>query len=124
MSDFENVDGYIQSFSGDTRKHLEALRTIIRKSVPDAEELINYNIAAFTLRKGAKREEQLMMAGYEKHIGFYPHPSTIEKFWDRLSEYKKGKGSVQFPIGQPLPEALLVEMIQYRLDLINKSQPS
>lgn len=56
-----------------------------------------------------------MIAGYRSHVGFYPHPTTIEAFSDRLAEYKFAKGSVQFPFDKPIPNDLIVEMVKYRL---------
>lgn len=112
--DFQTVDNYIESFDGKTQEFLLKLRFIIREAVPEAEELINYNIAAFALIQGGKREEQIMMAGYKKHVGFYPHPTTMEYFWDRLKNYKRAKGSVQFPLDKPLPKKLIIEMVKWR----------
>jgi uncharacterized protein YdhG (YjbR/CyaY superfamily) len=59
-----------------------------------------------------------MMAGFKNHVGFYPHPTTMERFWDQLDDFKKAKGSVQFPLNKPLPRELIVKMIQYRLGLL------
>lgn len=61
-----------------------------------------------------------MIAGYKTHVGFYPHPTTIEKFDSKLSDYKKGKGSVQFPLNKPLPKKLIESMVKYRMELLNK----
>lgn len=119
MNQFASVESYINSFDGKAKEYLQQMRSIILEIVPDTEELINYNIAAFTLTKGGKREEQLMMAGYKKHIGFYPHPTTMEFFWEALGDYKKAKGSVQFPLSKPLPEDLIKEMVKYCKNLID-----
>ncbi len=83
-------------------------------------ELLNYNIPAYTLTENGKRAEQIMIAGYKKHVGLYPHPTTIEKFDAELSEYKRAKGSVQFPLNKPLPKELIEKMIRYRMELLNK----
>lgn len=120
MAKFESVDAYIESFSGKTKTQLEQLRAIIHAMAPGCEELINYNIAAFALVEGGKRDQQIMIAGFTKHVGFYPHPTTIEHFWDQLDAYKKAKGSVQFPLDAPLPEALIRAMIRYRQALLNE----
>jgi len=118
MNGFDTVDSYIDSFEGSTKDYLVQLRSIIRECLPNSTELINYNIAAFTLLEGGKREEQIMIAGYKNHVGFYPHPTTMEYFWHKLEDYKKAKGSVQFPINKPLPKLLIQEMIKYRVDLL------
>ncbi len=112
------IDEYIGGFDGIANHYLNELRALINETVPDCEELMNYSIPAFALVKGGKREQQIMIAGYKKHVGLYPHPSTMEKFWDKLEGYKKAKGSVQFPLNKPLPKGLIQEMIEYRLQLI------
>lgn len=118
MNQFKSVESYIQSFEGKAKEYLEEIRSIIHDVVPETKELINYNIAAFTLVEGGKREEQIMIAGYKKHIGFYPHPTTMEYFWNQLDGFKKAKGSVQFPLNKPLPKDLIIKMIKYRLELL------
>ncbi len=67
-----------------------------------------------------KRVEQIMIAGYKKHVGLYPHPTTMEKLDTELSAYKQAKGSVQFPLDKPLPKELIEKMIRYRMELLNK----
>jgi uncharacterized protein YdhG (YjbR/CyaY superfamily) len=70
------------------------------------------------LVEGGKRDQQVMIAGYKKHVGLYPHPSVIEKFDKELEGYKKAKGSVQFPLDKPPPKDLIVRMIKYRAELL------
>jgi uncharacterized protein YdhG (YjbR/CyaY superfamily) len=60
-----------------------------------------------------------MIAGYARHVGLYPHPTTMEHFDAALKGYKKGKGSVQFPLDEPLPTALIERMIAYRAKLLS-----
>lgn len=59
-----------------------------------------------------------MIAGHKKHVGFYPHPTTMEKFDSELTEFKRGKGSVQFQLDRPLPKDLIERMVRYRMELI------
>lgn len=120
MKQFDNVESYLQSFQGKAKEYLEDIRSIIHAVVPDSKELINYNIVAFTLIEGGKRDQQIMIAGYKKHIGFYPHPTTMEHFWKELDEFKKAKGSVQFPLNKPLPKSLIIEMIKFRMELLKE----
>lgn len=109
------VDDYIATQSADVQKALEELRTVIWQSSPYVHELINYNIPAFVLVEGGKREQQIMIAGYKKHIGFYPHPKVIEEFKEQLSAFKFAKGSIQFPLNIPLPKELIAKMVKYRV---------
>lgn len=109
------IDAYIANQPPETRQALEELRACIRQAAPGVTELINYNIPAFALVEGGKRDQQIMIAGYAKHVGFYPHPAVIEAFAEQLAGYKSAKGSVQFPLNHPLPKALVIEMVKYRL---------
>jgi uncharacterized protein YdhG (YjbR/CyaY superfamily) len=114
----KEVDAYIAMQPSETQRALEELRSYIRQAAPQASELMNYNIPAFALVEGGKRDKQIMIAGYSKHVGFYPHPATIELFSEQLSEYKFAKGSVQFPLSKPIPKELVIEMVRYRLSQV------
>ena len=109
------VDDYISTQSADAQKALKELRTMIWESSPYVCELMNYNIPAFALVEGGKREQQIMIAGYQKHVGFYPHPDVIEKFKEQLVDFKYAKGSVQFPLSKPMPKELVVGMVKFRV---------
>lgn len=61
-----------------------------------------------------------MIAGYKKYVGLYPHPTVMENFDSELTNYKKGKGSVQFPLDAPLPKQLIIKMIKYRVALLKQ----
>ncbi|KIX22197.1 hypothetical protein SY27_05945 [Flavobacterium sp. 316] len=114
----KTVDDYFNTQPEKTKKALIELKKCILKVKPNATELFNYNIPAYSLVEGGKREQQIMIAGYKKHVGLYPHPTTMEKFDLELSEYKKGKGSVQFPLDKPIPIDLVERMIKYRIQLL------
>lgn len=115
---FETVEEYITSQPEQVKNALIELKKYVLEAAPDAIELINYNIPAYSLVEGGKRDQQIMIAGFKHHVGLYPHPATIERFHKELSEYKKGKGSVQFPIDKPLPKELIIKMIKYRFELL------
>ncbi len=114
------IERYISNQPSKTQKALREIWEYIKAAAPDAEETINYQIPAFTLIKGGKREQQIMIAGYKNHIGFYPHPTTIEKFQKELSLYKSAKGSVQFPLDSPIPKELIIKMVKFRLKEVSK----
>lgn len=117
---YNSVVEYINAQPEQTKKALLELKDCILKVAPNATELLNYNIPAYALVKDGKREQQIMIAGYKKHVGLYPHPTTMEKFEPELTEYKRGKGSVQFPLDKPLPKDLIIKMIKYRKELLNE----
>jgi uncharacterized protein YdhG (YjbR/CyaY superfamily) len=105
-----SIDDYIAAFPPETRKALEELRALIRASAPDATESISYAIPTFDLNG-----HLVHFAGYEKHIGFYPTGRGIEAFKEELDAYKSGKGSVQFPLGQPIPRDLVRRIVEFRV---------
>ncbi len=111
----QDVDEYIASQPPETLRALEELRSCIGEAAPEATELMNYGIPAFALVDGGKRDKQIMIAGYPKHVGVYPGPDVIEAFADRLAPYKFAKGSVQFALDKPIPKDLVVGMVRYRL---------
>ncbi|WP_372933432.1 iron chaperone [Mariniphaga sediminis] len=121
MPNFETIDDYIANQPEETQKVLQELRSIIKEAAPDAIEILNYKIPSFTLVPGGKRDQQIMMAGYAKFVGFYPFPTTMEKFSDELKDYKQGKGSVQFPLEKPLPKDLIIRMVKFRKEEIRKN---
>ena len=104
-----DVDKYMLPFPKNTQQLMEQLRKTILKAVPEAEEIISYNMPAY------KYYGMLVyFAGYKNHIGFYPMPSAIEAFKKDLSVYKSAKGSVQFPLDKPLPLQLVTKMVTFR----------
>ena len=107
---FSTIDAYIATFSKDTQDILTTLRATIRAAAPDAQETISYQVPTFTL-KGTL----VQFAAHTHHIGFYPAPSGIAAFQDELSAYKRAKGSVQFPLDQPLPLDVIRRIVQFRV---------
>ena len=118
MPKYKSIDEYLNDQPENVRTALTGLRDCILTAVPEAVEMVNYNIPAYALIKDGKRDQQIMIAGYKNHVGLYPHPSVMEKFEKELEGFKKGKGSVQFPLDKPLPRDLIIRMIKYRMELI------
>ena len=86
------------------------MRTAIKKAAPKAEEGIGYKMPAYKLNGVL-----VYFAGYAKHIGFYATPTGHEQFKKELSVYKEGKGSVQFPLNEPLPISLITKIVKFRV---------
>lgn len=120
MPNFETIDDYIANQPKQVQIVLQELRSIINEAAPDALEILNYKVPSFSLVPGGKRDQQIMMAGYAKFVGFYPFPTTMAAFSDELKDYKQGKGSVQFPLGIPLPKDLIIRMVKFRREEILK----
>lgn len=105
-----SIDEYIDSFPPDVRQILQELRQTIKEAAPQAQETISYRMPTFTLHGNL-----VHFAAFSKHIGFYPTPSGIEAFNEELSRYKRAKGSVQFPMDEPLPLSLIRRIVEYRV---------
>ncbi|MBN3034832.1 MAG: DUF1801 domain-containing protein [Bacteroidales bacterium] len=90
---------------------LSSLREVIREKAPEAEEGIAYSMPSYK----AFNKPLVYFATFKNHIGFYATPSGHEQFAMELSRYKQGKGSVQFPLDQPLPLELIGRIIESRV---------
>ena len=107
---FKNIDEYISIQTPELQILLEQIRQTIKKAAPEAEEVISYKMPAF------KYHGMLVyFAAYKKHIGFYATPTGHAEFKEELSVYKQGKGSVQFPLTQPLPLNLITRIVKFRV---------
>ena len=109
---FESIDEYIAAFPEPVRAILEEMRRIIHEAAPDAVEAIAYQIPTF----GLKGKNLVHFAAFRNHIGFYPTSSGIEAFQAELSPYKTSKGTVQFPLGEPIPHDLVRRIVAFRVD--------
>lgn len=105
-----SIDEYIATFPKDIQNILEELRAAIKAAAPDAEEKISYQMPTFFLNGNL-----VHFAAFKKHIGFYPTPSGIEAFQKELSVYDGAKGSVQFPIDEPMPLKLISRIVKFRV---------
>ncbi|MCB0762500.1 MAG: DUF1801 domain-containing protein [Flavobacteriales bacterium] len=104
------VDGYLGDFEGEVSHRLKQLREMVQTTVPEAVESIAYGMPAYKF----KGKPLVYFAGYAHHIGVYATPVTHEAFAKSLRGYKQGKGSVQFPLSEPLPVDLIKQMILFR----------
>ena len=109
-NNYSTIDEYIAIFPENVQSILSELRSVIKKTAPDAKEKISYQMPTFTMNGNL-----VHFAGYDKHIGFYPTPSAIEKFKNELRDYKTSKGAIQFPIDKALPYELIIRIVEFRV---------
>jgi uncharacterized protein YdhG (YjbR/CyaY superfamily) len=107
---FKTIDEYIASFPKNVQNVLQELRRIIRDCAPEAKEAISYQIPTFKLKGNL-----VHFAAFKNHIGFYPTSSAIEAFKEKLTKYEISKGTVRFPINEPIPFELVKEMVRFRV---------
>ncbi len=110
MATSSAVDTYIATFPDDIQALLNEVRQTIRTACPDALESIAYGMPAYkTFGKPL-----VYFGGFKKHLGFYATPSGHAEFHNELSQYKQGKGSVQFQYNEPIPYDLIARIVQFR----------
>lgn len=105
----KNIDEYIEGFPRDVHEILEKIRVTIRKAAPEAEETIKYGMPTFTLKGNL-----VYFAAFKKHIGFYPPAAGNAKLKKELAVYEGPKRSLQFPLDQPIPYALITRIVKAR----------
>ena len=110
------IDEYIAGFPPETQAKLEEIRALIAATAPEATETISYAIPTFDL----EGKHLVHFAGFAKHVGFYPIPTGMEAFKEELSAYKTGKGSVQFPLTDPLPVDLIRRVVEFRVTEVER----
>jgi len=106
----KDIDAYIAGYPDEVQVLLNEVRATIRRAAPDAIEAIKYGIPTFV-----QGENLVHFAAFRDHIGFYPAPSGINAFSEQLSSYKSAKGSVQFPLDEPMPLKLIGQIVRFRV---------
>ena len=106
------IDEYISKFPEEVQRQLQKVRAIIKKTAPKAIEQIAYGMPGYK----TNGKPLVYFAGYKNHIGFYATPSGHKAFQNELSKYKQGKGSVQFPLDQPIPFELIEQIVKFRVE--------
>lgn len=104
------IDAYLAQVPPRTRRLLQALRKTIRAAAPQATEKISYRMPTFYLEGNL-----VHFAAFDRHVGFYPGAAGVAEFQGELSSYVWGKGSIQFPLDQPLPLELVRRITEFRV---------
>lgn len=111
-TDFKTVEEYHSTFPPEVVERLDTIRAIIKKTAPDAEEVISYQIPAYKYLGFL-----IYYSAYKAHISLsYPFsPAFLATFKKELANYKVSKSAIQFPHDKPLPTELIKKMVQFRL---------
>ena len=110
-TDFKSVDEYIASQPEAVQAILGSVRSAIRKAVPGAEESISYKIPTYKLHG----EPVLYFAGWKRHYSLYPATgSLVAAFHNELAPYEVVKGTIRFPLSQPVPVRLIGRIVKFR----------
>ena len=112
-TDFQSVDEYIATQAPEKQPKLQRVRRTIRKALPQAEEGISYQIPAYKL----DGTPVLYFAGWKEHFSLYPATGRlVEEFGDELARYVVSKGTIRFPLSQPVPVRLIERIARFRAE--------
>ena len=114
----QNISEYIAGQRPEVKVILEKIRATIRKTAPEAEELISYRMPAF-----AQNGILVYFAAFKKHIGLYPPVSGDASLMEAIAPYAGPKGNLQFPLDQPIPYKLIERIVKLRVKQ-NSSKPA
>ncbi len=110
-ANFTNVDEYISAQPETAQVVLQLVRSTLRKALPGAEEVISYKIPAYRLHGGIV----LYFAGWKQHYSLYPAGERmVAAFKDQLASYKVSKGTIRFPLSEPVPVKLIERIAKFR----------
>lgn len=111
-TNFKSVDEYIASRSPAVQRVLERVRSAIRKAVPEAQEVISYQIAAYKMHG----RTVIYFAGWDQHYSLYPSSDRlVAAFKDELARYEVSKGTIRFPLSEPVPVNLVERIAKFKL---------
>ncbi len=118
-TDYKSVDEYLASQPKAAQAVLKIVRSIIRKAVPKAEEVISYQIPAYNLHGGTV----IYFAGWKQHFSLYPVSDfVVAAFKDELAPYKVAKATVRFPLSEPVPVRLIERIVKFRAKELAKPE--
>jgi uncharacterized protein YdhG (YjbR/CyaY superfamily) len=104
---FSTVEDYLDSLDPEVRRVLEEVRATLHEAVPEGHDAITYNMP--TLMIGDR--SIVHYAGWKKHVSLYPSPDDADLARE-LGPYVAGRGTLKFPLDQPVPHDLVARVAQ------------
>ena len=110
---FDNMDHYLAAQPREAREKLALVRATIKRAVPEAQEVISYQIPA--CRIGGR--VFIFFAGWKSHYSLYPVSDALLKaFSDELAKYEISKGTIRFRLAEPVPQDLIFRIAQFKAE--------
>ncbi len=105
-----DVDAYIAAAPAKAQPMLRRLRELIKAAAPDAEERISYGMPFYEYQG-----RLVYFAGYANHVGLYAAVPASKLYAGELKKYMAAKSTIRFPLGHPLPDALVTKLVKTRV---------
>jgi uncharacterized protein YdhG (YjbR/CyaY superfamily) len=110
-TNFQSIEEYIAACPEESQAYLKQIRKLIHSLAPDAKEKISYQIACFELNG----RNLVHFAGWKKHVSLYPVPAGSEAFVRQIEPYANDKGTLKFPLDEPLPLKLIERVVKLHI---------
>jgi len=106
------ISDYIAKCPRPTQRVLARVRSVMRKALPGAEEVISYGIPAYKLHGRIV----VYFAGWKEHYSIYPFNKALEaRFKEDIAPYDlSGRGTIRFPLDRPVPVRLVAAIARFR----------
>lgn len=108
-----SVDAYIAEFPPERQEILTKIRQTIREAAPEAEERTSWGMPTYW-----QGSNLVHFASAKEHVGFYPGPTAVAAFKDKLNDYNSSKGTIQFPYAKPIPYDLIAEITRWEVERV------
>lgn len=112
MADYATIDEYLAALPADVRPVVERIRKTLHDAVPDAGEKIAYQMPTLTL----DGKSLVHFSGWKQHVSLYPVPPVDDELAAAIAPYVAGKGTLKFPLNQPIPYDVIARLAQAYVD--------
>lgn len=112
----QTVNEYLEHVSPDQMREYARVRSVVCELIPDATETMSYGVPTFKY----KGKNLLHFGAFREHVSIFPGPAAIEAKQEKLSDYKLSKGTIRYSTNRPIPEDLIIELLQIRVSEIAK----
>ena len=105
------IDEYLKNMPSPQKAELERVRQIVKKTLPEAEEVISYGMPGFKY----KHKYLIGFSAFKDHLSLFPTSHPVEVLKGKLGGYKLSRGTIQFTLDNPVPEDIIKEVVQIRV---------
>lgn len=111
MKQYDTIEQYLSGMTREQLASFEHIRSIVRREAPAATESLSYGMPAFKYNG----KPLLYVGAFKDHMSLFPTSGPVEALKDRLKDFKVAKGTIQFTPEKPIPDDIIVQLIQVRI---------